>query len=45
MRELVRFRREFNECHSLRSKFIMTKTICSDINVLIKESQLILRQD
>ena len=36
MRELTRFRKEFNECHSLRSKLILTKTICKDVNGLIK---------
>lgn len=45
MRELARFRKEFDECHSLRSKLLMTKTICSDINILLKESRLILKQD
>lgn len=45
MRELSRFRREFDECHSLRSKFLMTKTICSDISKLLSASQTILYHD
>lgn len=45
MRELTRFRREFNECHSLRSKLILTKTICKDVDKLIKLNQVIIDED
>ena len=45
MRELTRFRREFNECHSLRSKLILTNTICSDVSGLIKLNQEIIDED
>ena len=45
MRELTRFRKEFNECHSLRSKLILTKTICKDVNGLIKLNQEIIDDD
>ena len=45
MRELTRFRREFNECYSLRSKFIMTKTISTDINNILRINQNVLQQE
>ena len=45
MRELTRFRREFNECHSLRSKLIFTQTICEDVKKLIKLNKQIIDED
>lgn len=45
MRELTRFRREFNECYSLRSKFIMTKTISMDITEILKLNKNVLKQE
>ena len=45
MRELTRFRKEFNECHSLRSKLILTKTICKDVDGLIDLNQEIIDED
>ena len=45
MRELVRFRSEFNECHSLRSKFLMTRSICTDINGMLDQNNSTLQSD
>ena len=45
MRELTRFRREFNECHSLRSKLILTNTICKDVSQLISYNKETINED
>ena len=39
MRELTRFRREFNEIHSLRSKLILTNAICKKVGKMIKYNE------
>ena len=45
MRELLRYRAEFNDCHSLRSKLILTNSICTDVNALIKVNGKIIRDE
>ena len=45
MRELTRFRREFNECHSLRSKLILTNAICKDVAQLISYNEQTILED
>ena len=39
MRELTRFRREFNEVHSLRSKILASSAICKQVTNLIKSNE------
>ena len=45
MRELTRFRREFNECHSLRSKLILSNSICKDVDKMIKFNEQTIQED
>ena len=45
MRNLTRFRSNFNAKHSLRSKFMETKLISNDINNLIATNRSILQQE
>lgn len=45
MRELTRFRREFNEIHSLRSKLILTNAICKDVTSMIKNNEQTITMD
>jgi len=45
MRELQRFRAEFNECHSLRSKMIFTNTICTEVSKMSKVNQKVIDAD
>ena len=45
MRELTRFRREFNEIHSLRSKMILTNAICKKVSKMIKFNEKTIHED
>jgi hypothetical protein len=45
MRNLTRFRSNFQSKHSLRSKFLETKLISDDINELIVTNRTILQQE
>lgn len=45
MTELCRFRQDFGECHSMRSKFIQLKQVSLDIDHLNETNDEILQKD
>ena len=45
MRDLTRFKREFNEIHSLRSKIILANSICKSVSTMVKTNEKTIRED
>jgi len=45
MRELNRFRGDFNDCYSLRSKLITTQKVSKDIGKLITMNEDLLKSE